>query len=524
MSSLSVFSQIRQSLKVIRLGVCALLPAVLPTVLPKTALAGDFMDTRITFGVSDDNLLQGPQTTNPASPSLPNFLPSGNNVQFFDNYDTRFTGFETMSHLAVYKRMPSFFKNMDTEASLVLRALVLGDASVLWGDAGSYLRLAIPLGPNKDRSNISIVAFPVSGDRFRLGYSFAISWGGNQIFPGQGLVPGLKLTITQPNWYAFVGAKSGVRQQNQTDGSREMDTVWGLLTGAGVDFHPSVTLEANGGLFRRGTIDKREVQTEGWMGYGGSVQLSYHVGLPIGSSIDFQLYRNDPDMAQKFFLPEIYDDSFSVVVKSEFSLLGQNLQHPEKPRATKNQWATTGDVNFAMKYKKWRVHADLVYRSLAFILYNVPSNPAYQDFPKGTKAEPEFFGAIGVDYFIDWAHLTPGLKLGIQRPAYYRGSANTGNNPAPTIQGTQTFVFRDSVNVDILDANTDVQPIFAATASAKWDFSEIMSAAGQFLVRYDTNRTTIAQDPNGIVSTQSAGRRFLPPVSLGFNLILQARF
>lgn len=493
-------------------------------VAPAAAWAGDFMDTRITFGVSDDNLLQGPQTTNPASPSIPNFLPSGNNVQFFDNYDTRFTGFETLSHLAVYKRMPSFFKNMDTEASLVLRALVLGDASVLWGDAGSYLRLAIPLGDNKERSNISIVAFPVSADRFRLGYSFAISWGGNPIFPGQGLVPGFKVTITQPMWYAYVGAKSGVRQQNQSDGSRETDTVWGLLGGAGVDFTPTLTLEANGGLFRRGTIDKREVQTEPWMGYGASTQLSYHLGLPIGSSIDFQLYRNDPDMAQRFFLPEIYDDQLSVVVKTEFSLLGQNLQHPEKPTATRNQWATTGDLNFAVKYKKWRFHADLVYRSLAFILYNVPSNPAYVDFPKGTNTQPEFFGAVGIDYFIDSLHLTPGVKLGIQRPAFYRGAANAGNNPSSSLLGTQTFVFRDSVNVDILDANVDVQPIFAMTASAKWDFSEIMSCAGQVLIRHDTNRTTIAQDPNGIVATQSAGRKFLPPLSIGFNLILQARF
>ena len=496
--------------------------AVLCMLVPSVAAASDFMDTRITFGFSDDNIFQGPTTTNPSSPSIPNFTPSQSNTQFYDNYETRYTGFETLSHLSIYKKMPSFFAGVDTEAALVIRALVLGDSTILLGDDGSYLRLAIPLGDNKEVNQLSLVAYPVSSDRFRLGYSYALSWGGNPIFGGTGLVPGIKLNLIKPNWYAYLGAKATLRQINESDGTKEQDTVFGLLGGAGVDLAPTLTAEVNGGVFNRGTLDVQQtnVASQALYGYGGSVQLAYHKGLPIGSSIDLLLYRNDPDMPTRFFLPETYDDQVSIVLKSEFTVMGQNLQNVAAPTTTKSQVATAGDINFALKYKKWRMTVDLVYRSLSFILFNVPSNPPYVDFPPGTQNAPEFFGAVGADYFIARAHLTPGLKIGLQRPAYYKGASAPQNNPDPTLQGVQTFVFRDSVNVDILDPNYSVQPILAMTASLKWDLSEIMSAGLSVLARYDTNKTTYKQDPDGI----NVRRTFLPPWSLGFNLIMQARF
>ncbi len=484
------------------------------------AEAGDFMDTRITFGFSDDNIFQGPTNTNPASPSIPNFLPSQSNTQFYDNYDTRYTGFETLSHLAIYKKMPSFFAGIDTEASLVIRALVLGDSTLLLGDDGSYLRMAIPLGDNKDINNLNLTAYPVSSDRMRLGYSYAISWGGNPIFGGTGLVPGIKLSLVKPSYYAYVGAKTTVRQQNQTDGTIESDTVYGLLAGWGVDFAPTVTFEMNGGFFDRGTIDKREVETQPLQGYGASAQFSIHKGLPIGQSVDLLLYRNDPDLPMKFFLPEVYDDDLSYVLKTEFTVLGQNLQNASSPNSTKVQVATAGDVNFSLKYRKTRFTIDLVYQSLSYIVYNVPSNPAYVDFPAGTQNAPELWAAMGIDYFFARPHLTPGFKIGLERPAYYKGAGAPQNNPDPSLTGVQTFVFRDSVNVDILDPNYDVQPILAMTGSLKWDLSEMMAAMLQVMAKYDTNQTTYKQDPNGINVT----RTFLPPWAVGFNLILQARF
>ena len=52
---------------------------------------------------------------------------------------------------------------------------------------------------------ISLVGFPVSADRFRLGYAYRISWGGSGVFTTRSQangVPGAKIQITRDNWYA----------------------------------------------------------------------------------------------------------------------------------------------------------------------------------------------------------------------------------------------------------------------------------------------------------------------------------
>lgn len=497
-----------------------LLCALLLSATPSVATANEFMDTRISFTVSDDNILQGPTTTNPSSPTFPTFIGQRNNVQFYDNYDTRFTGFETMTNLAIFKKMPSFFKNIDTEAGLVLNAILRDDSTVQLGDAGSFLRIVMPIGDNKERSNLNFVAFPVNSDRFRGGYSFAISWGGNPVFPGTGPTPAFKVTLVQPNWYLYAGAKTSLRQRQQIDGTLEVDAVGGGLFGAGVDITDTLTFEVNGGFFDRGNNLKQQVQLQKLLGYGATAQIAYHRGLPIGTSVDFQLYRNDPDAPLKFFLPEIYDEGLSILVKAEFTVLGQNLQDISRPQSTKNQTAMAGDINFSAKYGRTRFFLDAVYRSLAFITYNTPGYPSYTDYPPNSEANPEFFVSGGFDYFIASAHLTPGIKLGVQRPAHFRGLPDAGNNPSQTLAGPATIIIRDAnLTPDVLDGGLAVEPVLAATFSAKWDLSEIMSLAGQVLLRYDTNRTKYVQDPNGVNT-----RELLPPWGVGFNLLLQSRF
>jgi len=163
---------------------------------------------------------------------------------------------------------------------------------------------------------------------------------------------------------------------------------------------------------------------------------------------------------------------------------------------------------------------DAVVRSLAFIMFNAPGYPAYIDFPDGSSPQPEFFIAGGIDYFFADLHLTPGIKLGMQRPAFYRGRPDQSQTGSAVALATATVVLRDpALPPDLLPAGLEVEPVLAATASLKWDISEIMSAALEVLLRYDTNRTTFLQDSNGIPTFA-----LLPPVSLGFNLLLQSRF
>jgi hypothetical protein len=371
---------------------------------------------------------------------------------------------------------------------------VLGDGGIAFGDDGSFLRLIYGLGENREHSNLTFAAFPVSSDRIRGGFSYAISWAGNAMFANNGLVPGCKLQLTQPRWYAYATGKATYVA------TPRIAAAGGGLFGAGVDVTETFAIEANGGIFSRGYSTRSpSLHTAA---YGGTLQLAYHRGLPIGTSIDLQLYRNDPDQQVRFFAPEIYDDQWSVVVKSEATLLEQTVTTPAgQPVA---QPAVAADLNFAAKYRKLRLGLNLVYQSAAFILFNVPSNPAGAAFPAGADAQPQAFFDVGFDYFFARAHLTPGLRAGVERPAFARGPGLVDPVTGRVTTAGEVMVFRGAYAADTLTRT--VAPIYAATASCRWDASELISAIAAVLLRYDPDRAA-AQ-----------------PFSVGFNLMLQARF
>ncbi len=476
------------------------------------ANASDAIDTRVTFTFADNDILKAPEDSTLGSPSVPNFNPTAANRLFYDDYERRDTGFENLTHLVLYAHKPGFFAGLDTEAALVIRAEALDSRSVLLRDDGSYIRLAKTLGD----SNLSLTAFPVTASRLALGYSYDISWGGVNIFKSAGASPGLKLQWDTAGRYAFLGAKTAVEPQRRPDGTIENDTVYGVMGGGGVDVVDELRIEGGAGYFYRGTIDKPGliIPVDGhfkvarWDAFGGSAQVAYHVGIPIGVPIDFRLYRNDPLRRESFFKQEKYGEGTSFIVQSEVSVLGQTLQKFERPSSTTVQKAVAGDLSGKVKIGKLRLFGLSVYRDLAFLLFNTPSIPSFVDFPRGIRAQPEYFFFVGADYYVDWLYLTPGASFGIQRPAYQR-STTSG----------QTVIFRNEVDTEILNPGDPVELIFAGKLTGKWDLSEIVSAVGEFQVSYDRNRRLLAQDLGGIPVRKRAD-----PLILGFNVMLQARF
>jgi len=484
--------------------------------------AGDAVDTRVTFTLADDNVMKGPEETSTGSPSIPNFEPNNANRLFFDDYERRDTGFENLTHLVLYAHQPGFFDGLDTEAALVLRAQMLDASGVMLKDDGSYIKLT----QEQQNGQFLITAFPVSANRFKLGYSYDISWGGSRIFRNTKMVPGVRLEWKRPGFYSFLGTKTGRAQMDKSDGTKELDTVWGVLAGAGLDIADEFRMEANGGYFYRGTIDKQELKVSDgdrirvapWLGYGTSVQLSYHVGMPIGTPIDFRLYKNDPLKRQTFFRPEVYGEDTAFALQSEVSILGQTLQDPESPSSTTVQPAIASDISAKLKTGRFRYHGLMVFRDLAFILYNVPSSPSFVNFPDGVATQPELFLSLGLDYAFEESHFTPGFILGVQRPAHMTSAAQAGNNP-PDELGQQTFVYRSDTEVDILDAGDKVALVYAAKGTMRWDLSEIVSVLGELQLSYDQNRRTFAQDEGGIPV-----RLPQDPFIVGFNMLMQARF
>ncbi len=481
--------------------------------------AGGFMDTRLAFTITNENVLAKPGETIPSVPGWRFGAPNSLGVLFFDNYDTRFSGFETLSHATLYR---SYSRgHLQAEGAFVLRINELSENVISLSDAGTYMTITNWKDPtHKDPTRISLTAFPVSADRFRLGYSYRLSWGGNPEYRrARSSTPGMKVQYDGKGFYAFVGAKSGVIV-DPNDG--EQKSALAGLAGAGIDPHPQVRFEVNGGYFDRGYNELQDVQQEKVTLFGASAQVSVFHNMTPRSSIDFRLYKFNNERVTDLFRPESYPGGLSWLAQGEVTMMGQTLKDPERTGSTKVQRGFAGDLNVRVKIDRVRLRLDLSFRDLGFILHSQPSLPPYSDFPSEYDIKPNLFAAVGADKnWGDW--LTIGMVAGIERPATLTSPKGI---PGTTTTGKSTAVIRNN-NIDtlitILPADEEAVPQIAVKGSVKVDFAKMFSALLEVFYSYDGNQTTYERtcaDPDQCAFAYEFGEFN----QLGINATLQARF
>ncbi len=490
------------------------------------ARAGDFIDTRITFLFSDDNIFAGPKDFSP-QPDLTQ-RPGVNT--FFDNYNTRDSGQETKTDLAIYRRMTGWHPRLETEAAFLIRFDLLSDAvtgqgSQAFADDGTYIQVNWLRGDLKEGAapgrapRLYFLGFPFNADRMRLGYSYGITWGGREIFPkNTGPVPGLKFGWDGERAYTYGGMKTH-RQLN--DNSNNIETEYAFLGGAGVDLTPVIRLEGAAGYFQKGTLppigvsDPLAGQRVNATGFSG--QLTFHKGLPIIGSVDLRIYRNDPDFPFNAFAKENYGQGFSWLASTEVSVLTQNLRDPDTFGQTVIQPAAAGDVNLKLKTGFSRAYFDLVYRDLAFILFNVPSFTPYYAFPKSAQVNPQIFLDIGADYYLQSLHQTPGITIGYEKPATYAGDTSGAGLP-----GANTVVVRRQGDFTILPAGQSAFDIISARAYDRFELSDMLTMIGQVTYTLDKNATELVRGPGGIPERVFKGNNVTNQLAIA--AIFQARF
>ena len=447
--------------------------------------ASGYGDTRLALTVTNENILVKPGETIPSVPGWRFGQPSSLGVLFFDNYDTRYSGYETMSHAIMYRKFHR--GHLDVDAAFVMRINELSEKNLSFSDDGSYITISNWKDPShKDPTRVSLTAFPVSADRFRLGYSYRLSWGGNPEYNRTGsATPGVKAQFDTEKTYAFVGAKSAVVLDRRT---AEQKSALAFLAGGGIDVTPMIRVEADAGYFDRGYNELTDVNTETVQLYGASAQVTVHKDMPVGSSVDYKLYKFNNERVAGLFNPVHYPGGLSWLVSAEGELLGQTLKDPDKTGTTKIQVGMAGDMNVRVMMDRVRLRLDVSYRDLAYILHSVPSLPTYSDFPSVFQVSPDFFAAVGADR--NWNDfLTLGLVVGIDKPATL---TSPNGIPGFTTSGKSTAVFRNN-NIDtlitILPQGKDVVPQFAVKQTTKLDFGEVFSALLEIYYSYDGNTT-----------------------------------
>jgi len=511
------------------------------------AVAGDFVDTRISFIFSDDNLLSGPGESLVNSPEM-DFGPRSGLFFPFENLNSQDNTDVTLTHLVVYKEMPGFIDNLTTDAALVARLEVLDSpqtnfrsGDIRLSDGGSYLRARYAIGepaPYDDEKGLTgtakrqldITFFPMNSDRFRAGYTYDLSWGGNRVFTDRKsafATPGVRLRFDWDGFYALIGAKSTrqliLEKDPTATANRELGAFWGGIAGLGY-VHDYFAVESNGGLFDAGRNPKQGVQGETVTAGGVSGRISaFSQGFSPEASIDYRLYRNNADafVESNFFLrkPKNFD-SFTWRASVEGNWLMQTLGDFDKPLATRRVDAFAGAVRADFFIEKLAVNLDFVMRDIYFILFNVPSLDPFLSLPRDSEYTPELMAAIKVEYWLDSINLIPGVLFGVQKPATYRGRVAEVPNASEFSGGKQTVVIPEAGTVIPFPNDREPKEVYSGRASLRWDLSDMLSFIGQMTYTYDRNQLGREKDE----VNYTARYYFRKPHILGLAFFAQARF
>ncbi len=505
------------------------------------AVASDFMDTTLTFVAGDDNVRAGAGETIPSSPRM-DFRPRQGNSLFFENYNTRNTGEETRGELCLYKEFAGYYAGVVPEASMVLQwddnrmardteqYQTTSNRKTYAGlkDDGSYLAIhfdgaADPGVDGKGKPpRFSVILFPFDSDRFRLGYSWELTWGGRGSFLLANYVPGAMVAYKSANWYSFLGGKTARTQwftASETDIHRdESETIYGVLGGGGVHVIPNLLLELSGGYFDKGTIPIETGTVQGtWIRqFGASTQITWHDGIEPKVPVDTKLLRNvGGDLRPRDWKPK----AFGYLISLEATVTSQELESYDTHNATR-ETGYAGDINTAVQDGRFTYNLDFVTRSVQFLVQDTPGIFPYGAVSKEMDITPEFFASAGMDYTMpDW-RFVPGVSFGVQRPA----SALVQTRQADGTRAPANIVLRKTKNVlgetqvfpSTLPAGDDVALIYAGKLYLREYLSDLVNVVAQVQLSYDLNQVT--NDPD------SGARKFDSPLVLGINVLAQAKF
>jgi hypothetical protein len=284
-----------------------------------------------------------------------------------------------------------------------------------------------------------------------------------------------------------------------------------------VDATDFLRFDAGLGYFQQGKFDLEDVRGEQVYTAGGSARVVVHHNMPVPQSVDFLLYKNDPNSPMIMFAPEKYSaKELAWSVSAEGDVLSQHLKNFDQVGGTKNQTAYASALQGVARIGFLRLSATGIVRDLNYVVRNVPGFIPFESLPSGTKTDPEVFGALAADYYIKDLRLTPGIGGGLQMPTTFRSQFTEGGIPS-----SRTIVVRAQGDESILPYDKDRTPIIQARVSLRWTLSDMLSAVVWMQYVRDNNGTLVVQDPTeGTASL----RVFQSPDRLGAAASLQARF
>jgi hypothetical protein len=486
--------------------------------------AGEFMDTWVTLAFEDNNLFAGPANESTA----PNFVIRGNRT-FFEDYESAYSDDITQSRLVLYRRDEGFWKDWYTEAAFALRfsPYVEEDQSsdgVSLKDDGSYVRLAKKIRGDEAHT-ISLTGYAIDASRFRLGYSYDLSWGGKEIFlTDPKASPGARIEWQKGGSYLYAGAKTSIQKQVPTgddsvDLGRRNEAFYGVLAGGGLQIAEKFKVEAGVGSFQQGQLTSTNEASEALfgepvsaMGLGTQVAWRSTTDLSFIQSADLKLLRNGPDFVKDSYITHDQIDGFGMLVQAEWNVLTHNLLNADKEGSTVLENAMAGDLQSKFVFGSTSMGVDLVYKDLSYIVFNIPGISSGMSTPEWMETRPQLYGRLFGSHYFEKARLAPYAGVGLMQPASYVNAQG----------GTVVQVTEHDVMV--VPDGQDAANILGAIAGAQVDVSKSVVLVGELLFEANHNQSNSSEE-----DPETGATTYVPvdPVeanALGFNLMVRARF
>ncbi|MFN7142463.1 MAG: hypothetical protein ACK4YP_01705 [Myxococcota bacterium] len=483
-----------------------------------TASAGDFMDVWVTSALQDGNVLAGPDAYSPA----PNFVTRGTST-FFENYETRFVDDVSQSYLVLYRKDDGFHPNIFTEAAMVIRFNPYvspndSNPGVKIRDDGSYVRVGYKIGGDANHV-FSFTGYAVDANRFRLGYSYDLTWGGRDIFAfDPNVAPGVRLQWQKGETYLFAGAKTALGDYTDPVTSLPLEQAyWGGLFGGGTVIADVLRAEFGAGSFQQGQLVNIEDVTSPLYAapinaIGASAQLGFRTNKDMGwvSSSELRLMRNAPDFVKDSYISHRHVDGVGLLVQAEGNYLAHNLLDFDDADSTVIETAFAGDVQATLGAGNTEIGADFVYKDLTYILFNVPGLTSGYSMPDSYEVTPQIYGRLRASHHFPGPRLTPQLGVGLMQPATY-GDAENGY-----------YVVRDETDRSHVPTGQSPTALLSGVAGLQWDISKSMVAVGEVLYTIDNN-------VSDFVASDGGPGEFVPAPEnwrnqLGVNVMVRARF
>ena len=486
--------------------------------LVATAFASDFMDVWVTTAFEDTNVLAGPSSRSPAA----NFVERGNQT-FFEVYESRFSDDINQSMLVLYRKDEGFHPNWFTEAALVSRmnpTVNPNDSSPVMRitDDGSYVRAGYRIGGD-DKHTVSMTGYAIDANRFRLGYSFDLTWGGRNIFAfDPNAAPGVRLQYQNHGFYAFAGLKTAVGDyKDPTTAEPQEETYYGSLFGVGGNLGKHVRIEGGFGSFEQGQLTNAvsalsPVYLEPIQAIGGCAQVAWRSTDEIDwiQTSELKLYRNTPDFVRETYIQHREIDGLGVLVQGEVNVLAHNLIDFEAVDSTVVEKAIAGDLQTVFAFGRSEIAADVVYKDLPYIVFNVPGLTSGYALPENYEVTSQVYGRLRAARYFPKSRLTPSLGVGYMQAATY-GTAETGY-----------FVQQNETDKYHVPDGQSPTALLSSVAGMTWDISKSMVAQGEVLYTLNNNLSDFqaTDDLQGSYVLAPSNERN----QLGFNLMLRARF